>query len=222
MDYYDPIAITDNSGAIQERFSYSAFGLVYFQEDDFTQKSGSAFDWIFLYHGQFRDNEIGWDNYGYRYYLPLLGRWSSRDPIEEKGGLNLYRFTKNEPVSSIDLFGLMTIMKPIARNLSKKMGNKMGNKVGGLRDDGYVEFSCVLEREERILDAFGCCAQKTCVYRCSGGHHISEFRQPGMEREEIECEASCPQYTSHSEYSVPFEGPIQQIDSTSSSDFTEA
>ncbi len=44
--------------------------------------------------------------YGYRYYDPQTGRWPSRDPIEEKGGINLYGFVGNSPIQRIDLFGL--------------------------------------------------------------------------------------------------------------------
>jgi hypothetical protein len=50
--------------------------------------------------------ETGWDNYGFRYYLPWLGRWPSRDPIEEDGGLNLYGLTQNSPANALDRFGL--------------------------------------------------------------------------------------------------------------------
>ncbi|MDD4406299.1 MAG: hypothetical protein PHO36_16240 [Parabacteroides sp.] len=37
---------------------------------------------------------------------PYLGRWLSRDPIEEKGGLNLYAFVNNDPVNKWDKLGL--------------------------------------------------------------------------------------------------------------------
>ncbi len=33
--------------------------------------------------------------YGFRYYEPVTGRWPSRDPIEERGGVNLYGFVGN-------------------------------------------------------------------------------------------------------------------------------
>jgi RHS repeat-associated protein len=46
--------------------------------------------------------------YGYRYYDPLTGRWPSRDPIEEEGGMNLYGFVCNDSIKKIDLFGLST------------------------------------------------------------------------------------------------------------------
>jgi hypothetical protein len=31
--------------------------------------------------------------------------WPNRDPIQEKGGNNLYEFVRNSPINQIDLFG---------------------------------------------------------------------------------------------------------------------
>jgi hypothetical protein len=36
---------------------------------------------------------------------PLTGRWPSRDPIEENGGVNLYGFVGNAPATKIDILG---------------------------------------------------------------------------------------------------------------------
>jgi hypothetical protein len=44
--------------------------------------------------------------YGFRYYDPETGRWPSRDPIQEQGGLNLYGFVGNDPVNRWDVLGL--------------------------------------------------------------------------------------------------------------------
>lgn len=44
--------------------------------------------------------------YKYRHYSPELGRWPSRDPIEEDGGVNLYALVGNDPVGRWDLLGL--------------------------------------------------------------------------------------------------------------------
>ena len=44
--------------------------------------------------------------YGYRFYDPVTGRWPSRDPIEEEGGINLYGFILNSPIGTYDLLGL--------------------------------------------------------------------------------------------------------------------
>lgn len=47
--------------------------------------------------------------YGYRYYDPVTGRWPSRDPIGEKGGLNLYGFVENKSTSNLDVLGQIGI-----------------------------------------------------------------------------------------------------------------
>jgi len=109
MDYFDPIAITDSDGVVQERFNYSAYGLVHFQEADFTPKSDSEFNWTFLFHGQFRDIETGWENYGYRYYQPELGQWLSTDPMMEFGGQNFYIMVGNAPMNAVDWLGLLEL-----------------------------------------------------------------------------------------------------------------
>jgi RHS repeat-associated protein len=50
--------------------------------------------------------------YGYRFYDPETGRWPSRDPIEEQGGMNLYGFVGNSAIASVDAFGLKTTGDP--------------------------------------------------------------------------------------------------------------
>ena len=42
---------------------------------------------------------------GYRYYFPEVGRWGSRDPIEEEGGFNLYVFCLNDGINAWDKLG---------------------------------------------------------------------------------------------------------------------
>jgi hypothetical protein len=43
--------------------------------------------------------------YGYRYYDPVTGRWPSRDPIKEEGGVNLYEFCNNDGICKWDVLG---------------------------------------------------------------------------------------------------------------------
>ena len=45
-------------------------------------------------------------DYTYRYYDTLTGRWPSRDPMEEEGGINLYGFVRNDGVNEWDYLGL--------------------------------------------------------------------------------------------------------------------
>lgn len=51
--------------------------------------------------------------YGYRCYDPLTGRWPSRDPIGERGGINLYGFVGNDGVNRLDFLGKISIFDDI-------------------------------------------------------------------------------------------------------------
>ena len=50
--------------------------------------------------------------YGLRYYNSAQGKWLSRDPIAEQGGLNLYGFVRNNGVNDFDILGLESYMPP--------------------------------------------------------------------------------------------------------------
>ncbi len=106
MDYYDPTSIVDNGANIVERYRFSAFGQRSILAPDFSPLDTSGYDWDFAFKGQFLDLDTGYYNYGYRYYSPELGRWLSRDPMGEKGGLNLYDMCGNDPVNLYDYLGL--------------------------------------------------------------------------------------------------------------------
>lgn len=41
------------------------------------------------------------------FYNPQTGRWLSRDPIGEKGGVNLHSFVENDAIRRVDELGLM-------------------------------------------------------------------------------------------------------------------
>jgi RHS repeat-associated protein len=47
---------------------------------------------------------------GLRFYSPEISRWLSGDPIGENGGLNLYVFSLNGPVTKVDILGRETII----------------------------------------------------------------------------------------------------------------
>ncbi len=61
---------------------YSPFGKAFNE----TGTAPCAFGFSTIY----RDQETGFLAYRFRYYDPNLGRWLSRDPIGEWGGVNLY------------------------------------------------------------------------------------------------------------------------------------
>ena len=54
---------------------------------------------------KYQDDETGLLYYGYRFYNPTDGRWPSRDPIDEEGGINLYAFCFNDGLDWSDYLG---------------------------------------------------------------------------------------------------------------------
>jgi RHS repeat-associated protein len=95
------------SGTVSSRHDYDAFGRPVWNELEGTggrQVAASPFG----FSTKYADSETGWVYYGYRYLGD--GRWLSRDPIEEQGGINLYGFVGNDPVNHWDYLGNMTSM----------------------------------------------------------------------------------------------------------------
>jgi RHS repeat-associated protein len=86
--------------SVSARYEYGPFG-----ETLVVEETGVSNP--FRFSTKYLDSETGWYYYGYRYYDPVTGRWPSRDPIEERGGVNLYAFVKNKAVIAYDLLGLV-------------------------------------------------------------------------------------------------------------------
>jgi RHS repeat-associated protein len=61
----------------------------------------------FAFTGHYRHAKSGLHLALYRAYDAGLGRWLSRDPIAEDGGINLYGYVKNVPTMFADSLGLL-------------------------------------------------------------------------------------------------------------------
>ena len=85
------------AGYIRTAYSYAPFGAVTASDNSVVQ----PFQWSSEHY----DSELDLVYYSYRHYSPSLGRFLSRDPIEEQGGLNLYAFVENNPVHKWDRLG---------------------------------------------------------------------------------------------------------------------
>jgi RHS repeat-associated protein len=90
----------DSAGNIAAHYEYDPYG------NTVNSTGLMAANNPYRYSTKYFDNETGLYYYGNRYYLPELGRWLNRDPIEEQGGLNLYGFVGNGPVNAVDPYGL--------------------------------------------------------------------------------------------------------------------
>ena len=103
-------ALTSGAGTVQAAYTYGPFGETLRAAGPLAQ----ANPWRFS--TKYQDEETGLLYYGYRFYNPTDGRWPSRDPIEEEGGVNLYGMLGNDAVNRIDLLGLADILVEMNRS----------------------------------------------------------------------------------------------------------
>ena len=86
-----------DNGAISTHYEYDVFGNV-------IKKTGPR-EYAYQFSTKPFDKLTGLTYYNYRLYDPASGRWINRDPIQEKGGLNLYGFVGNNAIDKWDYLG---------------------------------------------------------------------------------------------------------------------
>lgn len=95
------IALDDRT---QETYRYDAFG-----NSTLFSTATTTFQNPWTFSSKRLDEESGHIYYGRRYYDPLSGRWLTPDPIGFQDGMNLYAFVHNNPLNTIDLYGLSSV-----------------------------------------------------------------------------------------------------------------
>jgi RHS repeat-associated protein len=103
--------------------------------------------------------------YGYRYYSPELGRWPSKDPIEERAGANVYAAFANAGVGECDMLGKYVISNDSFPNSA--------------RCDGKGGFKTVIQEDLSSIDV--ACGIPTCV-RMHERSHVADVEavSPGL------------------------------------------
>jgi len=87
-------------GVTGAKFLYNPYGKTLNSTGPYLAKAKFGFS------TKYQPPSLGLIYFGYRYYNPETGRWLNRDPIEEKGGINLYCFVNSEPIRFRDPLGL--------------------------------------------------------------------------------------------------------------------
>jgi RHS repeat-associated protein len=90
-------------GDVAAHYEYDPFGNIV-KESYASGFNASSFTYQFSTKPL--DATTGLYYYLYRWYDPVTGRWMSRDPIAERGGVNLYGFVGNDAIRRVDLLGL--------------------------------------------------------------------------------------------------------------------
>ena len=112
----DPVSsvtlITDSQGKRGQEVDYLPFGEVL---SDRSAKTYAGLPQAIRFDGKELDAESGLQYFGFRYYDPRFGRWISADPLilvkpeselENVNELNLFSFSRNNPVNRIETVGL--------------------------------------------------------------------------------------------------------------------
>ena len=92
----------DASANVLGVYAFDAYGLRTATDTTTDPYAGFEGGW-----GYYADAETGLSLLGHRYYDTGTGRFVTRDPIGYDGGINLYRYTQNNPVNRSDPSGLM-------------------------------------------------------------------------------------------------------------------
>ena len=92
------LIVNTSSGAVVEEIDYDEFGNVTNDTAPGTIPFGFA--------GGLYDKDTGLVRFGARDYDASVGRWTAKDPIRFKGGMNLYGYVLNDPVNGTDPLGL--------------------------------------------------------------------------------------------------------------------
>ncbi|WP_141675707.1 RHS repeat-associated core domain-containing protein [Akkermansia glycaniphila] len=98
------VSLFDGKGLRRASYQYDPYGNITSMEGDMAESNPYRFS------SEHHDEDLGLVYYNYRHYNPTDGRWTSRDPIAERGGWNLYGFVGNRPIGETDQLGLYTLI----------------------------------------------------------------------------------------------------------------
>ncbi len=135
-------ALTDRYGMTLSACDYDEFGI--------PLSDGTAALCGLGYAGKPYDAVTGLQNYGFRDYNPRAGRFTTMDPI--RWGQNWYAYVDNDPINSIDVWGLAP------RNMTEKNRSDYKQKV-----TEYAVYKLEGDRLD-IPDVYDCADVATFLY----------------------------------------------------------
>jgi RHS repeat-associated protein len=105
-----PQVLTDDTGIIAWKAVYTPFGEAV--------ASIETIENPFRFPGQYYDPETGLHYNYFRYYNPQTGRYITPDPIGLEGGINLFAYVANNPITNIDPEGLWIQIIPYLQRIA--------------------------------------------------------------------------------------------------------
>jgi RHS repeat-associated protein len=137
----------DESGLVIGYEEYHPYGTTaYASARSGVEVSGKRY----RYTGKERDEETGLYYHGARHMAPWLGRWTSADPAGMVDGSNLYRYSRNNPITFTDKQGTASVRTPEAIAKETKAAASEARLAESLverTEQGIRENQAIVDRE---------------------------------------------------------------------------
>jgi RHS repeat-associated protein len=94
------MVVDTHTGEVVQETEYCEFGMIISET--------LAENWtpvLFGYAGGLQDRDTGLIRFGARDYDPMVGRWTSKEPLGFNGASNFYVYAENDPVNKVDPSG---------------------------------------------------------------------------------------------------------------------
>ncbi len=111
------------NGNVVEEIDYDEFGNV-------TGDTASGGLTPFGFAGGLYDRDTGLVRFGARDYDARVGRWTGKDPMRFRGGMNLYGYVVNDPVNGVDPNGKQVATPLPPWVLGPIMGEELAGPIG--------------------------------------------------------------------------------------------
>ncbi len=168
---WNVVGLSDITGAIQERFSYTAYGTPRVLTPSFTTLASSSYAWEVLYAGYCYDSDTAQYQVRNRVLDPRVG-WLQRDPSLYTDGVSCYEYVGSAPLVATDPSGRFAVVG---------IGVLIYVIIAGVLVLLYVLIDKVIDiiedwcRDKRkctLIGSGGCNKKKglkRCTYSCDGG-----------------------------------------------------
>lgn len=175
------VAILDSFQVVKADYAYEPFGIL--------KISSGILEQPFKFSTKLYDSDTGLSYFGYRYYAPILGKWTTTDPIGYSSmGFNLYEYVQNNPTDLIDPLGLLAF---------HHYGNFGGPGWSGGR---YVSEDKMTLQDMNVaaIDSLDKCYKNhdICIYMCYNNNSCSSGLTRGV------CVALCDFKLSNCEMNI--------------------
>lgn len=212
-DGHGSVARVVEAGASKASYDYDVFGRI-------IGRTGASSE-FYAFQGREFNEESGLYYFRARYYDPQTGRFISADPIGLQGGVNLYAFVKNNPVTLNDPTGLFPGLFPVGGIIIDFFGDAFGadydlfknyldmreawtkgadkyfhckgNCEAARRGPGGQLESWLISESRELWDHYG--PKKDPTSACDADRRANNHgRQSGSNNRNVDCSQACSQF----------------------------